>query len=445
MSFTQKVVDPLNPRTVEYFHVPANSPEFTQEHLDIHDAIHNPMTAPEYFSSFSHMGLDYVDSVLVEETEIAKVRAMGQQQKYRVGYNKEAEGIKADVKENGYDVRKKGMSVVIDDDNNITDIFSGNTIDSALVPTNISNRIVHRFRKNIHFSYPKLTAIGVFLNNLEKLFGLAAIEDLRYALKQIHAEGGFGILKPNATFNQQKKFAKKCKTYIAFMQNIQMSEVDNTETDRMINDLIQSQLKEGSIISITNYAEVLKYLAKPENGGYVNTPTCFYDAMGAYGSKVFFKYGLEYFKRSVLNPSDPEYFDFDNGVYNMIVHFGTPNPVDPIKHFFVKAYTFWKEYVRMSEHQKKHFYHLPVGQMELVPNGHYKLLGAFQPSKAVEELNSKLFGFGKVISFSDIVSYYEKHFLNNGTKVTDFVQLTASESSEYTEDKSLDDLLNIAA
>ena len=45
------------------------------------------------------------------------------------------------------------------------------------------------------------------------------------------------------------------------MQNIQMSEVDNTETDRMINDLIQSQLKEGSIISITNYAEVLKYLA----------------------------------------------------------------------------------------------------------------------------------------------------------------------------------------
>ena len=41
MSFTQKVVDPLNPRTVEYFHVPANSPEFTQEHLDIHNAIHN--------------------------------------------------------------------------------------------------------------------------------------------------------------------------------------------------------------------------------------------------------------------------------------------------------------------------------------------------------------------------------------------------------------------
>ena len=445
MSFTQKDVDPLNPRTVEYYQVPATAPEFTQEDLEKHLAIHNPMTAPEYFSSFSHMGLDYVDSVLVEETEIAKVRAMGQQQKYRVGYNKEAEGIKADVKENGYDVRKKGMSVVIDDDDNITDIFSGNTIDSALVPTNISNRIVHRFRKNIHFSYPKLTAIGVFLNNLEKLFGLAAIEDLRYALKQIHAEGGFGILKPNATFNQQKKFAKKCKTYIAFMQNIQMSEVDNTETDRMINDLIQSQLKEGSIISITNYAEVLKYLAKPENGGYVNTPTCFYDAMGAYGSKVFFKYGLEYFKRSVLNPSDPEYFDFDNGVYNMIVHFGTPNPVDPIKHFFVKAYTFWKEYVRMSEHQKKHFYHLPVGQLELIPNGHYKLLGAFQPSKAVEELNSKLFGFGKVISFSDIVSYYEKHFLNNGTKVTDFVQLTASESSEYTEDKSLDDLLNIAA
>ena len=152
MLYAPKDVDPLNPRTVEYFHVPANSPEFTQEHLDIHNAIHNPMTAPEYFTSFSHMGLDYVDPVLIEETEIAKVRAMGQQQKYRVGYNKEAEGIKTDVKENGYDVRKKGMSVVIDDDDNITDIFSGNTIDSALVPTNISNRIVHRFRKNKNFS-----------------------------------------------------------------------------------------------------------------------------------------------------------------------------------------------------------------------------------------------------------------------------------------------------
>jgi hypothetical protein len=77
----------------------------------------------------------------------------------------------------------------------------------------------------------------------------------------------------------------------------------------------------------------------------------------------------------------------------MIVHFGTPNPVDPIKHFFVKAYTFFKEYIKLSEHQKK-------------------------------------------------------HFLNNGTKVTDFVQPT---TSLYTEDKSfestltLDDLLEKAA
>ena len=451
MLYAPKDVDPLNPRTVEYFHVPANSPEFTQEHLDIHNAIHNPMTAPEYFTSFSHMGLDYVDSVLVEETEIAKVRTLMNQQKYRAGYNTEAQGIKTDVKENGYDVRKKGMSIVIDDDNNITDIFSGNTIDSALVPTNISNRIVHRFRKNKNFSYPKLTAIGVFLNNLEKPFGLATIEDLRYALKQIHQEGGFGVLKSNASHSAQKKFAKKCKTYIAFMQNIKMSEVDNTETDRMVNDLIQSQLKEASIISVTNYAEVLEYLAKPENGGYVNTPTCMYDAMGAYGSKLFFKYGLEYFKRNNLDPSEPNYFDFDNGVYNMIVHFGTPNPVDPIKHFFVKAYTFYKEYIKLSEHQKKHFYHLPVGQLELIPNGHYNLLGAFQPVKAVEELAPELFGFGKVIPFPVIVSYYEKHFLNNGTKVTDFVQPTISVSSEYTEDKSfesvltLDDLLEEAA
>jgi hypothetical protein len=271
---------------------------------------------------------------------------------------------------------------------------------------------------------------------------------LRYALKQIHAEGGFGVLKSNASHSAQKKFAKKCKTYIAFMQNIKMSEVDNTETDRMINDLIQSQLKEASIISVTNYAEVLEYLAQPENGGYVNTPTCMYDAMGAYGSKVFFKYGLEYFKRNNLESNDPNYFDFDNGVYNMIVHFGTPNPVDPIKHFFVKAYTFYKEYIKLSEHQKKHFYHMPEGMTELIPTGNYRLLGAFQPVKAVEELAPELFGFGKVIPFPVIVSYYEKHFLNNGTKVTDFIQPT---TSVYTEDKSfestltLDDLLEEAA
>ena len=155
MSFAQKDVDPLQPRTVEYYQVPATAPEFTQEDLEKHIAIHNPMTAPEYFTSFSHMGLDYVDSVLIEETEIAQVRAMGQQQKYRVGYNTQGTKIKADVQENGYDVRKKGISVVIDDDGNITDIFSGNTIDSALIPTNISNRIVHRFRKNSNFSYPR--------------------------------------------------------------------------------------------------------------------------------------------------------------------------------------------------------------------------------------------------------------------------------------------------
>ena len=102
----------------------------------------------------------------------------------------------------------------------------------------------------------------------------------------------------------------------------------------------------------------------------------------------------------------------------------------------------------MSEHQKKHFYHLPIGQLELIPNGHYNLLGAFQPVKAVEELAPKLFGFGKVISFPVIASYYESNFLNNGTKVMDFVQPI---TSVYTEDKSfesaltLNDLLDEAA
>jgi len=32
----------------------------------------------------------------------------------------------------------------------------------------------------------------------------------------------------------------------------------------------------------------------------------------------------------------------------------------------------------------------------------------------VEELAPKLFGFGKVISFPVIASYYESNFLNNG-------------------------------
>ena len=153
MTALVREVDPLKPLTSDFYHVDPDVVEFTEKHLEIHNEIFNPVTRPEYFVGFSHMGLDYVETVLMEASDLQAVKSNGHQQKYRHGNNSKYKSIKDSIIREGVDLREKHCSIVIDNDGDITDVFSGNTLHDAITAgTKIQNRIVNVFRKNKNFS-----------------------------------------------------------------------------------------------------------------------------------------------------------------------------------------------------------------------------------------------------------------------------------------------------
>ena len=159
------------------YHVPANSVEFTEAHLQTHLSIFNKDTYPEYFTDFEHKGLTYVATVLidVEQLNVAKANKFGSQ-KYRPVQNKKYNKIKKSVEVDGIDLRKKPLQVVVTlnekgDVVGVEYLFNGNTFNMALDSgSTLQNRICAIFIKNHNFSMPNLVEIGANQNALEKEF-----------------------------------------------------------------------------------------------------------------------------------------------------------------------------------------------------------------------------------------------------------------------------------
>ena len=44
--------------------------------------------------------------------------------------------------------------------------------------------------------------------------------------------------------------------------------------------------------------------------------------------------------------TDPDYFDYKNGQYNLVIHMGTPDPSNPVSDFWTKYTKFYEEFFR---------------------------------------------------------------------------------------------------
>ena len=410
--------------TADDFHVSSKNVEFTKEHLELHKSVHNPNTFPEYYTDFQHMGLDYVDTVLMESSKLVllnstKTNQVLLGQLYRVGKNPKYNSITTSIQNKGYDLRERPIQVVIDAKGDVFAIFNGNTMTAVLDKTTLQNRIVALYKTNSKYTNANLIAIGTRMNSIENPAGTNSLNDIRFALDNIDAEGVL-YLDPRAVEldkedgkDRIKEWTQRVHDFISFMSY--EVNVNSALVTGIINALLEKKVNDKYVLSVRSSKEVLIELRKE---GYIDSPAVKYGAYSAFPDKIFGHIEAVYRKSTVessgnrLPKSDPEYFDFKNGSYELIVHMGTPLTKDPVADFFTKYVKFWEEYNNIKNLIQ------PLG----IP--WFKIRGAYQQISLLDEI----WPLGSVVPFEELVDYYYNVYINNG--VTSKSVLTFIEEEE---------------
>lgn len=398
MSLVLKKSNPTKRITAEDYHVSANISEFSEKHLDITKERFNPETNPEFFD-FGNMGIDYSHTERGEVISLTEAQKKLYQQFFRPGKNKAWAKILKSVLEMGYDLRCKGIFVIIDSKGKILYVFGGNTINEVLKKTNIQNRIIHYFTLNKNFSITNLIAVGTRMNSLEKQSGGNDDNTIAHVLQQLVEYGGADwILPKNATHAECKTFSEKVKKYVAYMLACKKEELPEKKLNVRIVEMIQGQLEHKTILSIDSYKAVLTYLEEEE--GYTNNKLCNFGAYGAFGSKIFTHFALKNKDFKDRPKTDPDYFDYKNGQYNLVIHMGTPDPSNPVSDFWTKYTKFYEEFKLTHDFLDNDYYlKNPYGI------GNYKVIGAFQQVRELEHI----WPFGSIVPFDELMQYYREN------------------------------------
>jgi len=369
--------------------------EFTQDHLDMHLKVFNKETKPEYFGDLHDLGIDYKETVLMEADDINKVLLSGSEQPFRKGTNKKYNKIKDDMLARGFDVREKPIQIIIDKDGNILYVFNGNTTNRVLNKfTNVQNRLVAIYVMNDNFSKKNLILIGANQNSLEKESGINSLDDIGDILEEIKRVGGFKISK-TYTVRERELFVRDVKQCIDIAGNGRFN-LDTKKINSFVNNLIEEISQSKRIYSVDNGTEVMEEL----NGTYANTATLKYASLAAFPDKIH-----PHFTKTFLSFKK----DYDEGMtrikpenmsYEVIIHMGDPDPLNPVGDFFAKYTNFYIELAKIEKFLMEQYYNA-TGK-----KGNFKVIGAFQQVKEVEELDPEKFPFGQVVSFDDIMAYY---------------------------------------
>ena len=398
--------------TAKDYHVPVGKSlpgaihVFTDKHLDLHKQSHNSTLWPEYYTDIHEYGLDYVDTTFAEASEIDPIIHVFDVQLYRKGKNPKYNGIKDSmISELGFSLREKPIQVIIDDDGNIIAVFNGNTTHSILSKfTNLQNRIVARYKKNRYFSQTNLILIGANQNSLEKEAGINTLDDLKNVLDSIRVAGGLTIRRG---YSEKEKltFIEEIHRSIKIAGNGKFK-LDGKVVNSFINDFIEEQTQEKTVYSVTDGVEVMKELGKI----YVDTPSIVYNSIAGFPDKVIPHFTRKYFSFVEAYEMGDTKVRPENMRYEVIIHMGDVDPSNPVKDFFDKYAGFYKDFIKQVDFITKQF----VYPTNLKNN--FRIIGAFQQSKEVEELDPENFPFGEVVEFETIMDYYENYYLKGKKK-----------------------------
>ena len=361
---------------------------FTDAHLEISKQAFNPETHPEYFH-LSEMGLEYDDTILMEEDEVNVLANLKMTQAFRLGSNKKFGGVKTSLLK-GYDLRAKGIFIVLDKDGNQIALFSGNTSNSILTShTPLQNRIVHVFRTNSFFSTAKLAQIGGRFNSLDLESDPISWEDVEKIVRTNVEEGEVALVKnPNPA--ETGIFLAGISEMINYIGDGRF-DTQTVKIAGLQNTLLESVTGKSTLITIKNPEQLLTILR-------TDFPLEFID--GKYNKFV----GYSCFSEKILPTlakawRKDGYSDKIN--YDLIIHFGTPSPVDPVGTIRSLFTTFFNEWEEMKDFYEFAYFKSPVEE-----TGRFEIQGFYQPSAELEEQSDGKFPMGSVVSYDDLVKYF---------------------------------------
>lgn len=361
---------------------------FTDAHLEISKQAFNPETHPEYFH-LSDKGVEYDDTILMEEDEVNVLANLKMTQAFRLGSNKKFGGVKTSLLK-GYDLRAKGIFIVLDKDGNQIALFSGNTSNSILTShTPLQNRIVHVFRTNSFFSTAKLAQIGGRFNSLDLESDPISWEDVEKIVRTNVEEGEVALVKnPNPA--ETGIFLAAISEMINYIGDGRF-DTQTVKIAGLQNTLLESVTGKSTLITIKNPEQLLTILR-------TDFPLEFID--GKYNKFV----GYSCFSEKILPTlakawRKDGYSDKIN--YDLIIHFGTPSPVDPVGTIRSLFTTFFNEWEEMKDFYEFAYFKSPVEE-----TGRFEIQGFYQPSAELEEQSDGKFPMGSVVSYDDLVKYF---------------------------------------
>jgi len=396
---------------VENYLVNKNEKRFTETDLNNHKNVFNPSIFPEFFN-FEHLGLDYVNTILMENKDLDAVTQSGFRQKYRKGVNKEYNTIRYSVNDIGVDVRCKMVYLAIRKNGEMIDIFSGNTIHSIMnASTNLENRIVSIFRENDDFTISNMIKVGVRLNTLTRANGEATPTDIKFALQEIVRTGEMGFVSDASTPQEKQQYANELLEAISTMANKSLKDVEKTKKFYGIaNEIINDQLLEDQIFIVKNGAGLMKYLHSTTNQ-FNNSKLVHYASYSSRWSSKVIHYMANDFARFAdseqNNITSKDYFDYKNGTYSIILHNGELTAQDPIGDFFTHTKRFFDEFYGVSDFCRDHYVTGDNKQL----NSKISIVGIFQQVKDLDHILPYL----SVVSYDTFMDAYDNYYLKNNT------------------------------
>ena len=143
---------------------------------------------------------------------------------------------------------------------------------------------------------------------------------------------------------------------------------------------------------------------------YVGSPSIVYNSIAGFPDKVIPHFTRKYFSFVEAYEMGDTKVRPENMRYEVIIHMGDVDPSNPVKDFFDKYAGIYKDFIKQVDFITKQF----VYPTNLKNN--FRIIGAFQQSKEVEELDPENFPFGEVVEFETIMDYYENYYLKGKKK-----------------------------
>lgn len=387
-----------------------NRTRFTSEDLSLSNVGFNPETNGfEYLYGYEDQGVEYSHKQLMSTKEISEVvDSKSNRQLYRKGDNTKRTQIKSSISD-GFDLREKSIFVIVDDNDKVKYVFSGNTTHKILCELypNLENRIVHVFKMiSGPITLSQASMIGARHNALSRPEDQINWDTCEDIINRKFSADEYSIGKESNP-EQLERFRIQVREDISFMGNGKFCSSKKTQIDRLLIQLTQDAKGEETLLSFASGESCISYLQDKDpvnfadNQRYVSNKSVSID----YPSKSFHYFsGMvnERLRLSMMdNPTYPVALPQDT-TYNIVCNFGTIDPSKVLSSIEKKT----KEwYSTILTHNK--------AVESFVPVGRWKIQGFINQSKELETFaKDKGFDipFGEV---TDVNTWLDLYGLNH--------------------------------